>query len=330
MPRYVLPIALSCAALSMALLKPTTVPAQTYPSRPITIVVPFPPAGATDPMARIIQDELRRNLGQPIVIENRPGSAGNIGATSVARAPADGYTLMIVANATLTMNPHLYRAMPFDPLAAFSPIAGLAEQQLSVAVHPSLPIRSIPEFIDYAKKNPGKLSVGVPGVGSPHYILARRLEKMARLELIYVPYSGGAPAVADLVAGHITCTFSTLPAILPFAETGKARIIALAESERFRDMPDLPTIAETVPGIPGLEGATAWTAFLGPPGLPRPIVDRLNEAAAVALKAPDVQAKLKALGFTPGWTTPDRLRQRMERELAAWGAMIGEIGLEPQ
>jgi len=320
------------AALGVALTICLALPAraQTYPSRPITIVVPFPPAGATDPMARIVQDELRKNLGQPIVIENRPGSAGNIGAVSVARAPADGHTLMIVANATLTMNPHLYKSMPFDPLTAFTPIAALAEQQLSVAINPSLPIHSIAELIDYAKKNPGKVSIGVPGVGSPHYVLAKRLEQAAGLEFVYVPYAGGAPAVADLVAGHIAATFSTLPAILPFAETGKARIIALAESKRFAGLPDLPTIAETVPGIPGLESATAWTAFLGPAGLPAPIVERLSEAAAAALKSPEVLGKLKALGFTAGWTTPEHLRQRMERELAAWGDMIRAIGHEPQ
>ncbi len=321
-------LALLCLALTAAL--PLPAAAQTYPSRPITIVVPFPPAGATDPMARIVQDELRKNLGQPIIIENRPGSAGNIGATTVARAPADGHTLMIVANATLTMNPHLYKSMPFDPLTAFTPIAGLAEQQLSVAVNPSLPIHSISELIDYAKKNPGKVSLGVPGVGSPHYILAKRLEKAAGIEFVFVPYAGGAPAVADLVAGHIAVTFSTLPAILPFAETGKARLIALAESKRFAGLPDLPTIAETVPGIPGLESATAWTAFLGPAGLPAAIVERLNEAAAAALKSPEVLGKLKGLGFTAGWTTPEALRQRMERELAAWGEMIREIGHQPQ
>jgi tripartite-type tricarboxylate transporter receptor subunit TctC len=201
---------------------------------------------------------------------------------------------------------------------------------LSVAVNPSLPIHSIPDLIEYARKMPGKVSIGVPGVGSPHYILAKRLEKAAGLEFVFVPYAGGAPAVADLVAGHIAATFSTLPAVLPFAETGKARIIALAESKRFAGLPNLPTVAETVPGIPGLESATAWTAFLGPAGLPRAIVDRLNEAAAAALKSSEVLAKLNGLGFTAGWTTPEELKVRMERELAAWGEMVREIGHQPQ
>ena len=321
-------LALLCLALAAPLPAPAT--AQTYPSRPITIVVPFPPAGATDPMARIVQDELRKNLGQPIVIENRPGSAGNIGATSVARAQADGHTLMIVANATLTMNPHLYKSMPFDPLTAFTPIAGLADQQLSVAVNPSLPIRSIPELIDYAKKNPGKVSLGVPGVGSPHYILAKRLEKAAGLEFVFVPYAGGAPAVADLVAGHIAVDVLH-PAGHPAVRRDRQGADHRAGGIQALRRPARP--ADDRRNGAGHPGARKRHRV---DGLPRACgVGARNRGAAQRGRGGGAQVaggagEAQGSGFTAGWTTPEALKQRMERELAAWGDMIREIGHQPQ
>ena len=317
------------AALGVALTICLALPAraQTYPSRPITIVVPFPPAGATDPMARIVQDELRKNLGQPIVIENRPGSAGNIGAVSVARAPADGHTLMIVANATLTMNPHLYKSMPFDPLTAFTPIAALAEQQLSVAINPSLPIHSIAELIDYAKKNPGKVSYGSTGIGSSNHLSMELFKSMAGIELVHVPYKGSAPMVNDMLGGHIDIAFDNTPNVLPQVNGDKLRALGVSSKARSELAPNVPTVSEA--GVPGYE-VSVWFGIVGPAGMRPELVQKLNAEMNAIFKMDDVKRRFVDQGVDPVGGTPSQFADHIRTEIGKWAKVVKDANIQPE
>jgi tripartite-type tricarboxylate transporter receptor subunit TctC len=305
----------------------TAAQAQAYPTRPITIVVPFPPGASTDFMARIIRDPLNEALGQPVVIDNRPGAAGTTGSAAAVAAAPDGHTLLVTVNAPLTMNVYMQKNFPFDPKTAFTPIATMADVVLALAVHASLPVKTVPELIDYAKKNADKkLSYGSAGIGSAHHIAGELLKQKTGIDMMHVPYRGGGPAIQDLVAGHIPISFGTTPAVLPQANAGTIRIIALAEEKRSADLPGVPTVAETVPGVV----TATWVGLLAPAGTPRPIVDRLNKIVVDTLKRPDVMEKLKQQGASAVAGTPEELSQRMQAELAGWGRIIPSLGIKPE
>ena len=319
-------IARGCLAFA-ALVLASSAFAQGYPARPITVVAPFPPGASVDALARITRDPLSELLGQPLVIENRAGAGGSTGAGTVANAAPDGYTLLVTVNAPITMNTYLQKNIPFDPRKAFTPITLAAETSLLLAVHPSLPARSVAELVAYAKASTGKLSYGSAGVGSGHHITGELLKQKTGIDMNHVPYRGGGPAIQDLVAGHIQISFGTPPAVLPQSSAGKVRILAVSEEKRFPDLPDVATIAETVPGV---TLPITWLGLLAPAGTPKPIVDRLNVAMLATLAKPDVVAKLRQQGLLVVGLGPDALEERIRNELAFFGRTIPSLGIQPE
>jgi len=305
---------------------PGAILAQDYPTRPITMVVPFPPGGSTDAMARIIQDPMGQALGQTLVIDNRGGAGGSTGAAAVANARPDGYTILLSVNASLTMNMYMQKSFPFDSKKAFAPITLLSDVALVLAVNSALPVKTVPELIDYARKNPGKLSYGSAGVGSGHHISGEILKQKTGIDMVHVPYRGGGPLIQDLVAGNIQVGFGTLPAVLPHAATGAIRIIAVAEKTRLADMPDMPTINEFVPGVINI----GWSGLFAPAGTSPAIVDKLHKVAVAAVQRPDVVAKMKLQGLVPQTSTPAELARLMSEEIDYWGKIIPSIGIKPE
>ncbi len=300
--------------------------ADNFPSRPVTMMVPWPPGAGVDTMARILQTKFSESLGQPVVIENRPGSAGNIGAASALRAAPDGYTLLLTVNATVVMNPFLYKSFPFDPAKDMVGISRLTETYMALAVPSSSPIKSIPDLIAEAKKQPGKLSYGSAGHGSGHHIAGETLNKVAGVEIQHVPFVGTAAAVTNVVGGHVSMTYATLPTIVSFVENGQLRIIGMAEDSRVKSLPNIPTIAETVPGVT----TSTWYGLLAPGGTPRPVIDRLYKSVRFALDDPDTQKKLEKAGFSLVGSTPAELDARIKRDLDYWGKIIPGVGIEPR
>jgi tripartite-type tricarboxylate transporter receptor subunit TctC len=314
------------AVVLAALLFPAAASAQGYPTRPITIVAPYPPGASTDFMARLLRDPMSEALGQPIVVDNRPGAGGTTATAGVAAAAPDGYTLLFTVNAPVTMNKFLQKSYPIDPKTAFAPVVSAAEVLLALVVHSSLPVKTVPELIAYAKQHPGKLSYGTAGIGSAHHIAGELLKQKTGIDMQHVPYRGGGPAIQDLVAGHIAVAFGTTPAVIPHVQSGAIRMLALAEAKRDPDMPDVPTVDETVPGV--ITGT--WVGLLAPAGTPQPIIDKLNKAAVDALKRPDVIAKMKLQGAKPVGSTPGELARLINTELDHWGKVIPSIGIQPE
>ncbi|HVG52542.1 MAG TPA: tripartite tricarboxylate transporter substrate-binding protein [Xanthobacteraceae bacterium] len=314
--------ALSAAALFAA----GAAMAQDYPNRPITMVVGFPPGGSTDATARILQDPMSTALGQQIVIDNRGGAGGSTAAGQVANAAPDGYTLLLTVNASLTMNKYMQKNYPIDPKKAFEPVALLNDVVLVLAVNSSLPVNSVQELIDYAKKNPGKLSYGSSGVGSGHHICGELLKQKTGIDMVHVPYRGGGPAIQDLVAGQIQVSFGTLPAVMPHVQTGKIRIIAAAEKKRIPELPNTPTIDETIPGVINI----GWSGIMAPAGTPKPIVDKLHGVAMDALKQKPVVDKLTLQGLHVMTATPAAFAKMISDEIDYWGKVIPSIGISPE
>jgi tripartite-type tricarboxylate transporter receptor subunit TctC len=307
-------------------LAPSLAPAQDYPSRPITVLVGFPPGGSTDAAARIMQEPLSQALGQQIVIDNRGGAGGTLAASMAANAKPDGYTLLFTVNASLTMNMYMQKNFPFNSKTAFEPISLASDVVLMLAVNSKLPVNNVQELIAYAKKNPGKLSYGSAGVGSGHHICGELLKQKTGIDMVHVPYRGGGPATQDLVAGNIQVAFGTLPALLPHAANGSIRIIASAEKGRVPGFPDTPAINETFPGVINI----GWNGLLAPAGTPKPIIDKLYAAMNPVLKMPDVIAKMKLQGLVTISSTPDQFRKLISDEIDHWGKIVPTIGLQPE
>jgi tripartite-type tricarboxylate transporter receptor subunit TctC len=298
-----------------------------WPSRAITLVAPYPPGASTDFIARLIRDPLEEQLKVPVVVENKPGAGGTTGALLVAKSAPDGYTFMVTVNAPVTMNSHMQKNYPIDPMKSFTPVIKVADVVMTLAVNAKLPINNVKELIDYAKKNPDqKLSFGSAGVGSAHHIAGELLKQKTGLNMVHVPYKGGGPAIQDLVAGHIPISFGTTPAVLPQAQAGTIRIIGLAEVKRSPDLPDVPTISETVVGV----DTFTWVGVFAPLGTPKPIVDRVNAIIAEAIKRPDVIAKLKTQGATAAGGSPEELQKSMQTEFDHWTKVIPSIGIKPE
>jgi tripartite-type tricarboxylate transporter receptor subunit TctC len=298
-----------------------------WPNRAISLVVPYPPGASTDFIGRLIRDPLEEQLKVPVVVENRPGAGGTTGAAQVAKAAPDGYTFMVTVNAPVTMNAHMQKNFPFDPMRAFTPVIKVADVVMTLAVNAKLPVKNVQELIDYAKKNPDqKLSFGSAGVGSAHHIAGELLKQKTGINMVHVPYKGGGPAIADLVAGHIPISFGTTPAVLPQANAGSIRIIGLVEQKRSPDLPGVPTISETVPGVYTFN----WLGVFAPLGTPKPIVDRVNAIISEAIKKPDVIAKLQTQGATPVGGTPEDLQKSMQEEFDHWTKVIPSIGIKPE
>jgi tripartite-type tricarboxylate transporter receptor subunit TctC len=318
--RTILLSAVACAVL------PSPAPAQDYPTRPITVVVSFPPGASTDAVARLTRDPLSESLGQPLVIDNRPGAGGTIGSAVVAKAAPDGYTLLVTVNPPLVQNMYIQKNFPYDARTAFAPIAIAADSVLVLAVNSALPVRTVPELVEYAKKNPGKLSYGSAGIGSGHHIAGELIKQKTGIDMTHVPYRGTGPAIQDLVAGQIQISFGTTPAVLPHANAGKIRILALAEAKRHPDLPGIPTIDETLPGVV----TNTWVGFLAPAGTPRPIIEKLNKAVVAALKRPEIVEKFKTQGLTVVAGTPEAMEKAMREEYEHWGKVIPAIGIQAE
>src|SRR5438270_178861 len=263
--------------------------AQAYPSRPISLLVPWAPGGSTDILARIVALHLHQSMGQPVIIENRTGGAGNIGTSAVARAVPDGYTILFNTMSVHTMNHALFASMPFDGVKDFSPIAMLAYVTNTMVVHPSVPANTVREFIDYAKANPGKIAYASAGPGSTNHLCAALFEKMTGVQMVHVPYRGGAPAVADTVGGQTQLFFTAGTQSLEYVKAGKLRLLAVTEEKRSSLLPDVPTVGETVPGYE----MAVWYGAFGPAGMPTEIVARLNAEISRILFLPDVKKKME-------------------------------------
>lgn len=318
---------LALAATGLAIAASAASAQDKWPSRAITLVIPYPPGASSDFIGRLIRDPLEAELKVPVVVENKPGAGGSMGAAMVAKAAPDGYTFMVTVNAPVTMNAHMQKNFPFDPMKSFTPVIKVADVAMTLAVNAKLPINSVQDLIDYARKNPDqKLSFGSAGVGSAHHIAGELLKQKTGLNMVHVPYKGGGPAIQDLVAGHIPISFGTTPAVMPHTQSGTIRLIGLAEAKRSPDLPNVPTISETVPGVITF----TWVGVLAPLGTPKPVVDRVNAIIAEAIKKPDVIAKLKTQGATAAGGSPEDLQKSMQEEYDHWTKVIPSIGIKPE
>jgi tripartite-type tricarboxylate transporter receptor subunit TctC len=310
------------AALTMLIAE--TAPGQTYPTRPIHIVVPSSPgAGVTDIMARLVGQHLSARIGQQIVVDNRPGASGIIGAEVVSRAAPDGYTLLI-ANVSLVVNPFLYPKMPYDPLKDFIPVTNLNSAPLLLVVNPSVPAKSVTELIALAMSHPGQLNYGSGGLGSTPYLAAELFKSLAGIDVVHVPYKGGAPALSDLVGGQLTFMIENMPGTMPYAKAGNLRALAITSPQRSELAPELPTMAEA--GVPGYE-ISGWNGLFAVKGTPPAIVVKLHSEVAKILHTPEVREELAALGAEPVGDAPDEFAAFLKADVARWGKIIQEKGI---
>lgn len=296
--------------------------AQAYPAKPIRIVVPYPPGGVTDILTRIIGQKLTETWRQQVIIDNRAGGSGNIGAEAVVRAPADGYTLLS-ASTVHTVNPSLYTKLSYDPLKDFTSITLMAQVANVLVVHPSLPVKSVKEFIAFAKQRPGQLHYSSAGNGSAPHLTAELFKIKTGVNLVHVPYKGAAPAMTDLLAGHVALTFATAPSGVPPVQQGRLRALGVSSASRMPALPDVPTIAEA--GVPGYE-AVGWNGLVGPAGLPPAVVGAINAEVGRILKAPDIHKRLVDLGVEPRTSTPGELAAFLKEEVEKWAKVVKESG----
>ena len=311
-------LALSSLALTAA--------AQTYPNKPLRLVVPYPPGATTDLTARLVAQKISDQFGQSIIVDNKGGASGNIGSDIVAKAAPDGYTFLIATDATHTTNPYLFKDFPFDVIKDVTPITMAAKNIIVLVANPSFPPNTMRELIEYAKKNPGKLSFGSAGVGSPHHLAGAMLNRMAGIDLVHVPYRGGGPAATDVLTGQIPLVFSSLATVQEQIKAGKLKALGVTEKTRFAGMPDIPAIAETVPDFE----ISSWLGFFGPPRLPAPVLAKLHGAIVKALLDPAVASKLNAAGLLIVADTPEHFAAQQRSDYDKRGALIKAIGIAPE
>ena len=311
--------ALAAAALAVVAAAPAH--ADTYPSKPIRMVVTFPGGGAPDILARLFAE--KSALGQPVVVDNKPGAGGNIGAEAAARSPADGYTLVLGTVGTHSINGSLYSKMPYDMVKDFTPIILVASTPNVLVVNPLVPAKDVAELIALAKTRPGALTFGTPGVGTSPHVAGEMFNTLAGVKLTHVPYKGRAMALPDLLGGHISMMFDNLPSALPVVREGKLRALGVTSLKRSPSAPDIPTLAEQ--GLPGFD-ADSWFAIFAPAHLPKELQDKLNAEANRVYSLPDVQAKMKTLGLEPMLGSPERLATFQRSEIAKWAKVIKASG----
>jgi tripartite-type tricarboxylate transporter receptor subunit TctC len=302
----------------------TTALAQPYPAKPIKLIVPFPPGGAVDVYARTVQPALAENLGQTIVIENKTGASGMIGADSVAKAAPDGYTVLVGNVATLAMNVGIYRKMTYSPVTDLAPVMQTVMVNYVLVVHPSVPAKNVAELVAYAKANPGKLSYGSSGSGSAQHMAAELFKAQTGADITHVPYKGTGALVGDLIAGHVSMAIADQASMMPQVKAGKLKALAVGGLKRSPEYPDIPTIAESG-NLPGFE-AVAWQGIAVPIATPPAIVKRLNEAFMKAHEAPGMKEKLVAAGLTPVGGTPEEFGRYIRSEIAKWSKVAKDIG----
>jgi tripartite-type tricarboxylate transporter receptor subunit TctC len=299
--------------------------AQTYPTRPVRIIVPFTPAGSTDIVARLMGQWLSERLGQQFVIENRPGGGGNIGTEAVVRASADGYTLLMVGGWN-AINATLYDKLSFNFIRDIAPVAGINREPYVIAVHPSVPAKSVPEFIAYAKANPGKVSMASAGIGTPGHVSGELFKMMAGVNMVHVPYRGAAPALADLLAGQVQVGFITTAASIEYIKTGRLRALAVTTATRSEALPDLPTVGEFVPGYE----TSNWFGVGIPKNTPAEIVDKLNKEINAGLADPKMKARLADFGGTPLVVSPADFAKLIAEETEKWAKVIRAANIKAE
>jgi tripartite-type tricarboxylate transporter receptor subunit TctC len=297
--------------------------AQDYPTKPVTIIVPWPPGGPSDIAARPLAKGLSEQLGKPFVVENRGGASGNIGTAQVVNSPPDGYTLLVTSSSPIVINPFLFKNMPFDPQKDLAPITNVLRVPLVLAVHPSVPAKNLKELIDYIKKQGGKFQYASAGNGTPQHLTAELFKTAAKLDMVHVPYKGSAPALTDALGGHVPMVFDSTVAIVPHLKAGKLRPIAISSAKRSPLLPDVPTFAEA--GLRGVE-SYAWYGFFGRAGTPRQIIDKLNVTALKVLKGPDFQNVYRETGSEYVGSSPEEFAKFIKAEAAKWAKVVKESG----
>ncbi|AOB31174.1 ABC transporter substrate-binding protein [Bordetella sp. H567] len=313
---------LRAAAVALAVLPGLSLAA--YPEKTITMIVPWAAGGSTDILARLVAQHMSQSFGQSVVVENRSGASGNIGSAFVARAKPDGYTLLIGSMSTHTMNQALYATMPFDGVKDFSPIAELALVTNTMVINPEVPAKNVAEFIAYAKAHPGMVAYASAGAGSTNHLSAALFQKATGVQMVHVPYRGGAPAVLDTVAGRTQLLFSAGTQTLPHVKTGKLRLLAVTEDKRSPLLPDVPTVAETVPGYE----LAVWYGAFGPAGMDPAVVQKLNTEINRILALPEVQKQMGDIGVQVMQTTPAEFQKTLARDADKYGKLVRELGIK--
>jgi tripartite-type tricarboxylate transporter receptor subunit TctC len=295
-----------------------------YPVRPIRLIVPYPPGGSTDPTGRAVGAWLSDHMGQSVVVDNRPGAGSTLGHALGAQAAADGYTLLLGTSGGLVVNPAYGTKVAYDPVKSFTPIGMVVDVPFLLIVHPSVPAKTPKELIALAKAKPATLNFGSPGRGTPNHMGIELLQSLAGIKLIHVPYKGGGPALIDLMSGRIQALFGGIPYSAPAIKAGKARAIAVGHPKRTRFFPDLPALAEMLPEF----NNTTWYGILGPAGVPRPIVNKINAELKAALSDAAFRKHLESMGMEPVSSTPEVLGERLKSELARWTKLMRSLGIQ--
>jgi tripartite-type tricarboxylate transporter receptor subunit TctC len=295
----------------------------TYPSKPIRLIVPFVPGGSTDVVARLLGAELKNELGQSVIVENKPGAGGNIGGDVVAKAAPDGYTLLLAAAGPTVINPSLYSKMPFDPITQLAPVTMLVREHNLMAINSSIPAKTLQEFIAYAKFKPNEINFGSPGNGSPAQLAGELLNQKSGLKMAHVAYKGSGAAVVDLMAGHISMMIDNMPALLPHIQSGKIRALAVPSDHRAAAMPDVPTFKEA-----GMSDfiITAWKGVMVPAGTPPDVVAKLQTSIAKIMNKPDMKKRMIEMGAEPAVNTPEQFGTIIKNETAWWAALVKSTG----
>ena len=318
-------VRLAPVALTFAAVVAMPAAAQEYPTKPLRFIAPNLPGGPTDILARLIGQKLSESMGQPVVIDNRAGAAGNIGTEIAAKAPPDGYTLLSGNNATFGANASLYKRLGFDPIKDFTPVVLVATQPNILVVHPSLPVRSVKELIVLARQKPGALNYASSGTGTAAHLAAELFKSMTHTNMVHIAYKSGGPALTDLIAGQTQLMFATALSAAPHIKSNRVRPLAVTTDKRSRFYSDLPTIAEA--GVPGFEAST-WHGVLVPAGTPAPIVQRLNSEINKMLQSADVRERINTLGGEVAGGSSNEFADHIQREIPKWAKVVKSIGLQ--
>ena len=300
---------------------------QTWPARPVKIVVPFPPGNGTDILARLMLPRLTDSLHQAVIVDNRGGANGTIGAELVARAAPDGYTILFTSPSTHVTSLFLSKGLPYDPVKDFTPITAAVEPVTVMTVNPSLPVSSVKELIDYAKKNPGKLDYSSPGIGAVFHMSGELFKLGAGVDIVHVPYKGAAPALAGVISGEVGIGFNSLASVLPHMRSGRVRVLAVLEASRYPGQPQIPSIAEV---LPGFEKPASWFGLFGPAGLPAPVLARLHDELVKSLKDPEVRVKIDELAMALIANTPEQFAAMLKQGIDQYGRLIKAAGIQPE
>ena len=324
--RAVMKLAAMCGAAAMTLAATVSI-AQSYPAKPVRLVVPFPPGGPADSVARILAQKLTDALWQNVIVDNRAGATGTIGAGIVAKSPPDGYTLLLGTSNELAMSPGLFEKLPYEPTRDFTPLSNVINFPNILVVNPHLPARSVAELVALARAKPGQLSFATSGIGSTNHLTGVVFQEIEKVKINYVPYKGGGPAVTDLMGGHVDTMFATMPSVVPYVKSNKLKALVLTDNKRWAALPEVPSAKEA--GVPGLIVIT-WNGVLAPAGLPDAIVARLNTDIGTVANSTDMKDRMRAQAAEIGTTTPEEFAAMLRNDYAKWSKVIKQAGLRAE